>query len=99
MRIEMAQKKSEDDLKREIKKGEKADKFVKQTYAKQVIQAKTQKERYMNNKAKVQGLQYSLDNFFADVKLAQTLGTTASIMKDINQCMNIKEIQVSMMEM
>ncbi|EAR87283.1 SNF7 family protein (macronuclear) [Tetrahymena thermophila SB210] len=98
-RIDMASKKAEEDLKREIKKGDKADKFVKQTYAKQVLQCRTQKQRYMANKAKVQGLQYTLDNFFADIKLAQTMQNTAGIMKAINQCINIKELQVSMAEM
>lgn len=33
----MAYKKAEDDLKKEIKKGEKGDTFIKQTYAKQII--------------------------------------------------------------
>jgi charged multivesicular body protein 3 len=33
----MARKKCEADLQKEIKKGDKSDKFIKQTYAKQVI--------------------------------------------------------------
>ncbi|EGR27355.1 snf7 family protein, putative, partial [Ichthyophthirius multifiliis] len=98
-KIEFQGKQSQQNLVKEIKKGEKGDKFIKQTYAKQVLQTQKQKERYLNNKAKVMSLQYSLDNFFAQIKFAQTMQQTGSIMKQINQCMNIKELAVGMADM
>lgn len=49
----MARKKSEKDLEKEVKKGDKADKFIKQTYAKQVITCQKNKERCLQNKGKV----------------------------------------------
>lgn len=57
-------KKAEESLQKEIKKGDKADKFVKQTYAKQIVQCNKNKERTMANKYKVQSLVYSLDGVF-----------------------------------
>jgi charged multivesicular body protein 3 len=40
-------------LEAEVKKGEKGDKFVKQTYARQVVQSEKNKEKYMENKVKI----------------------------------------------
>ena len=59
----MMKKKAQETLEKEIKKGPQADKFVKQTYAKQVVQANKNKERYMLNKAKLQSLSFSIDSF------------------------------------
>ena len=60
-------KKSEESLQREVKKGEKADKFIKQTYAKQMVQCNKNKERTLANKYKVQSLVYSLDGVFCNL--------------------------------
>jgi charged multivesicular body protein 3 len=57
-------KKAEEQLQREVKKGDKSDKFIKQTYAKQIVQSNKNKERTLANKYKVQSLVYSLDGVF-----------------------------------
>ncbi|CAD8122579.1 unnamed protein product [Paramecium sonneborni] len=97
--IDQARKKAEDQLQKEIKKGDKADKFIKQTYAKQVIQCQKQKERNALNKGKIQNVMYGIDNMFANIKMAQAMGTISSVMKHINQLMNVKEIQATMQEL
>ena len=65
----MARKKAEQDLQKECKKPN-SDKFIKQTFAKQVITCQKNKERALLNKGKVQSLGYSLDNMFANIKMA-----------------------------
>ncbi len=82
-----------------MKKGDKGDKFVKQTYARNVVQAQKNKEKYMQNKAKLQGLGYSMDQFIANVKMTQVLGNSSEIVKQMNQMVNIKELNVAMMDM
>lgn len=62
--IEQMKKKAEDSLQKEVKKGDKSDKFIKQTYAKQIVQCNKNKERTLTNKYKVQNLIYSLDGVF-----------------------------------
>ena len=68
----------------------------------------------MVNKGQLQGLGYSIDNMFANIKMAQTMGTVnyiffkiyislwikaSNVMKDINKLMNIKEMSATMSEM
>lgn len=60
------QRESQRKLEAEVKKGTKADKFIKQTYGKQIVQAQKTREKYLNNKAKIQSLQYTLDNFICN---------------------------------
>ncbi|KAM3143780.1 hypothetical protein pb186bvf_004056 [Paramecium bursaria] len=97
--IEQQKKKAEADLQKEIKKGDKADKAIKQIYAKQVIQCNKNIERNMQNKGRIQNVQYSMDNMFANIKMAQAMGTISNVMKEINKCMNIKEISATMQEL
>ncbi|CAK63923.1 unnamed protein product (macronuclear) [Paramecium tetraurelia] len=97
--IEQARKKAEDLLQKEIKKGDKADKFIKQTYAKQVITCQKQKERNLLNKGKIQNVMYGIDNMFANIKMAQAMGCISNVMKDINKLMNIKEISATMQDL
>lgn len=66
----MERKKAEAALQKELKKGPNADKFIKQTYAKQVITCQKNKERNLQNKGKVQNVEYTLDNMFANIKMA-----------------------------
>ena len=35
----------------------------------------------------------------ANIKMAKIMGTSSNLMKEINQCMNIKEMNKTMMEM
>ena len=56
-------KKAEESLTKELKKP-KPDNFIKQTYAKQIVQSNKNKERVMVNKYKVQNVVYSLDTMF-----------------------------------
>lgn len=51
------------------------------------------------NKYKVQNLIYSLDGVFSNIKMANIMGQTSGLMKEINQCMNIKEMNQTMMEL
>lgn len=65
--IEQMKKKAEESLQKEIKRGAQADKFVKQTYAKQVVQCNKNKERTLQNKYKIVNLQYSLDGMLCTI--------------------------------
>ena len=39
---------------------------------------------------------YGIDNMFANIKMAQAMGTISNVMKDINKLMNVKEISATM---
>ena len=64
----MMRKKAEAELTKECKK-EKGDKFVKQTYARQVQQAIKHKDKYTENKYKIKNLEYGLDTYFGKRRL------------------------------
>lgn len=36
---------------------------------------------------------------FANIKMAQAMGCISNVMKDINKCMNIKEISATMQDL
>jgi len=100
---DMGQKKAETELKKAIK--ESKDKSILTIYAKQVAQTRKQKARILNNKAKLQGLIFSIDTMFANMKMTKVLGDTSGLVKQINGLMNVKEmtgtmkdIQKSMMQ-
>lgn len=98
MNMEMMRKKAEAELTKECKK-EKGDKFVKQTYARQVQQAIKHKDKYTENKYKIKNLEYGLDTYFANVKLAKVMSISSDVMKQINSLINVKEMNKTMMEM
>lgn len=58
----MTTKKAENELKKALK--ETKDKSIHTIYAKQVAQCRKQKTRLLNNKAKVQGLVFSIESMF-----------------------------------
>jgi len=63
----MAQKKAEAELKKALQTSK--DKSILTIYAKQVAQCRRQKARLLNNKAKVQGLVFSLESMFGKPSL------------------------------
>ena len=56
-------KKAQDSLRKELAKNS-ADKYSAKIYAKQVAQNDKQKSRILNQKAKIQNMQYGLDTYF-----------------------------------
>jgi len=90
----MAQKKAEAELKKAIQTNK--DKGILTIYAKQVAQTRRQKARLLNNKAKVQGLVFSLEQMFANMRMTKVLGDTSSLVKQINGLMNVKEMTQTM---
>jgi len=91
---DMAQKKAEAELKKAIQTNK--DKGILTIYAKQVAQTRRQKARLLNNKAKVQGLVFSLEQMFANMRMTKVLGDTSSLVKQINGLMNVKEMTQTM---
>ncbi len=76
-------KEAEKKLEKEIKKGAKADKFIKNTYAKQMVQCTNRKNQYLSNKTKIQGLEFSIDSFYAQLKMTQVMQSSTDIMKQV----------------
>jgi len=93
MEIKKAQKK----LETAVKKGE--DKSLQQMYAKNVLAARKNKEKLLQQKTRVQDCQYGIDNMFANIKMGKTLGDTSAIMKKIGGLVNIQEISKTATEM
>jgi len=58
----MTTKKAENELKKALK--ESNDKSIHTIYARQVAQCRKQKGRLLNNKAKVQGMIFSIESMF-----------------------------------
>ncbi|KRX03101.1 hypothetical protein PPERSA_10182 [Pseudocohnilembus persalinus] len=98
-KLEMARKKAQKDLEKECKKQTGGDKFVKQTYAKQLVKCDKQKGNYMNQKMKLQDVGFTVDNYFTQVKMGKIMGKSTEVMKSINDMMNIPEMQKNMAQM
>jgi len=86
MEIKMARKK----LEKMVKKKE--DKAICRQYAQNVMSSQKNKEKLLNNKAKIQDCQFSIDNMFAQVKMSQAMGDVTGIISKVNGIMNIAEI-------
>merc|ERR1712170_64123 len=84
--IKMARQK----LEKMVKKGE--NKNICRQYAQNVLAAQKNKEKLLNNKARIQDVQFSIDNMFAQAKMSQALGDVTGIMQKCNGIMNIQEI-------
>lgn len=96
-RADMDIKQAKKKLEKMVKKGE--DKALLRTYANNVLSAQKNKEKILNNKAKVQDAQFGIDNMFANVKMAGALGDVNSVMTKVNGLMNIGEISKTAMNL
>jgi charged multivesicular body protein 3 len=52
-----------------------------------------------NNKTKLTSVSYTIDTFFAGIKLGQVVAQGAEVMKAMNQAMNIKELNSAIGQM
>ena len=95
-KLESMKKQAQDKLKKEIAKGPKADNFSKKTFARQLLQCQKNMDRYSVNKAKIKNLEYQIDNFMANAKMAQVMGATGQLMAQVNQKINIAGTQAAM---
>merc|ERR1711982_35033 len=68
------------------------DKSICRQYAQNCLAAQKNKEKLLNNKAKIQDVQFSIDNMFAQVKMSQAMGDVTGIIQKVNGIMNIAEI-------
>jgi len=91
---EMTQKKAEAELKKALQTSK--DRNIHTIYAKQVAQCRRQKTRLLNNKAKVQGLIFSIESMFANIRMKKVLGDTSGLVKQINGLMNVKDMAQTM---
>jgi len=91
---DMTTKKAENELKKALK--ESNDKSIHTIYARQVAQCRKQKGRLLNNKAKVQGMIFSIESMFANMRMTKILGDTSAVVKQINGLMNVKEMTQTM---
>lgn len=76
--------------------GPKADNFSKKTFARQLLQCQKNMDRYSVNKAKIKNLEYQIDNFMANAKMAQVMGATGQLMAQVNKKINIAGTQAAM---
>jgi len=93
---EMTTKKAENELKKALKDSK--DKSIHTIYARQVAQCRKQKGRLLNNKAKVQGMIFSIESMFANIRMTKILGDTSAVVQQINGLMNVKEMTQTMKE-
>lgn len=61
-----------------------------------MLQCQKNMERYSLNKAKIKNLEYQIDNFMANAKMAQIMGATGNLMAQVNQKINIQGTQMAM---
>jgi len=57
------------------------------------------KGRLLMNKAKIQGLIYSIQSMFANMRMTQVMAGTSDVLKQISGLMNIKEMNKTMQEL
>jgi hypothetical protein len=76
--------------------GANADTYSKKTFARQMLQCQKNMDRYSVNKAKIKNLEYQIDGFLANVKMAQVMKTTGNMMADMNKMMNISGTQAAL---
>jgi len=94
---DFAEKKVQAELKKAVK--EKQDKAILRIYAGQVAQSRKMKGRLLMNKAKIQGLIYSIQSMFANMRMTQVMAGTSDVLKQISGLMNIKEMNKTMQEL
>jgi len=93
----LLRKKVQAELKKAVK--EKQDKAILRIYAGQVAQSRKMKGRLLMNKAKIQGLIYSIQSMFANMRMTQVMAGTSDVLKQISGLMNIKEMNKTMQEL
>jgi charged multivesicular body protein 3 len=76
--------------------GAKADTYAKKTFARQMLQCQKNMDRYSVNKAKIKNLEYQMDSFMANAKMAQVMGATGNLMAEVNKKINITGTQAAM---
>jgi hypothetical protein len=94
---DFAEKKCMNELKKATK--EKQDKAILRVYAGQVASCRKMKGRMLMNKAKIQGLTYSMQSMFANMRMTHVLAGTNDVVKQISGLMNIKEMNKTMQEL
>jgi len=93
---DFAEKKCQNELKKAIK--DKQDKAILRIYAGQVAQCRKMKGRLLMNKAKIQGLTYSMQGMFANMRMTHVLAGTNDVIKQISGLMNVKEMNKTMQD-
>ena len=86
MEIKMARKK----LEKMVKKKE--DKSICRQYAQNLLMATKNKEKLLNNKAKIADVQFSIDDMFSQVKMGQAMGNVTGIIEKANKIMDPAQI-------
>mmetsp|Transcript_32368 Transcript_32368/g.37389 ORF Transcript_32368/g.37389 Transcript_32368/m.37389 type:complete len:227 (-) Transcript_32368:38-718(-) len=94
LKNDMQQKKCENDLKKALKDSN--DKAIHAIYAKQVGQCRKMKQRLLLNKVKLNGMMYSIESMFTNMKMAKMMGDTSEVIKQMNGLMNVKELNNTM---
>jgi hypothetical protein len=89
-RAEFEIKQQRTKLEKMIKKGE--SRALCKQYASNVLSAQNNRDRLLVNKTKIQDTQFTLDNMFAQVKMAGAMGDVSKIVGNVNKMMNISEI-------
>jgi len=93
---DFAEKKVNAELKKAVK--DKQDKAILRIYAGQVAQCRKMKGRLLTNKAKIQGLIYTMQSMFANMRMTKVLSGTNDVIKQISGLMNVKEMNKTMQE-
>ena len=94
---ERGMKEAQRDLEKKVKEG--ASKGVLRMYAKNVVSARSARDKHKINRTKVQSVEFSINQMVMNVKMAKVTGQAGKIMGQVNGMMNVQEISQNMMNL
>ena len=86
---------SEKELEKKMKEG--VDKNVLRMYAQNIVKARATRDKHKMNRAKVQGVEYSINQMVMNAKMTSVMGQAGKIMGKVQAMTNINELSKNMM--
>ena len=82
------------DLEKKIKEG--ADRNVLKVYAKNVISARSARDKHMVYRTKLQSVEHSINTFMMSLKMNKIMGSCTDVLKQVNGLASIPELTQNM---
>ena len=90
-------KSSEKELEKKMKEG--VDRNVLRVYAQNIVKARSTRDKHKVNRAKVQGIEYSINQMVMNAKMTSVMGQAGKIMGKVQNMTNINELSNNMMNL
>ena len=87
-KLKQEEKKLQRDIKECLKRG---DKRSATTLAKALVKNRHMQERIVGSKANMTSMKYEVSNMATQAKMAEVMGTTAKVMKNMNEAAGVKK--------